>query len=72
MSELMDLAKDYKKIVFHCHFSVVRGPKSSNSFKHAYLSQSIEGPELEILVLRGGFHGWQEVYRTNPLLYTEL
>ncbi|KAH7831384.1 uncharacterized protein MONOS_13076 [Monocercomonoides exilis] len=44
-------------IVFHCFASKSRGPKAARSFLE---KSSIALPSLDVLVLRGGFHAWEE------------
>ncbi len=72
MNELIELAKNHKKIIFHCHYSAVRGPKSSLFFQRAFLNSKFAHQELEILVLRGGFGNWSETYGSDPTLYTKI
>lgn len=72
MNEIIDLSRSYSKIVFHCHFSASRGPKSASLFNREFSKTCTEERELEIYILRGGFERWYEEYKDDPSLYTEL
>lgn len=75
MDELMKLASQYKKMIFHCHFSQVRGPKSAFMFKRYYAMKQAEtggNVDLEILVLEDGFIGWHNTYQGNAALYERI
>ncbi|KAI8927223.1 Rhodanese-like domain-containing protein [Entophlyctis helioformis] len=53
-----------KTLYFHCALSQVRGPK--------YPGQPGQGGEQEIKILRGGFGGWQELYRNDTDLVEDF
>jgi Cdc25 family phosphatase len=61
-----------KKLVFHCALSQQRGPKAANTYLRMLndeLYKKVGGvKEQEVLVLRGGFEGFQEKYREDKEL----
>ncbi|EMC93475.1 hypothetical protein BAUCODRAFT_75765 [Baudoinia panamericana UAMH 10762] len=74
MPELVRTLKNQDTVVFHCALSQQRGPKSALAYvrKRAEMAERGEvgvrgdGEDVEraqrVVVLEGGFVGWQEVY----------
>ncbi|KAI8848135.1 Rhodanese-like domain-containing protein [Chytridium lagenaria] len=56
-----------KKLIFHCVSSRGRGPRCANAYM-SYLNEKEEELRPEVLVLKGGFRAWQEVYKTDGAL----
>lgn len=68
MPELVRTLKDQETVVFHCHLSQVRGPKSALRYIQekqrmdtAAKPSSDDAPaKQKVYVLEGGFQKWQE------------
>ncbi|KAJ3279699.1 hypothetical protein HK104_001230 [Borealophlyctis nickersoniae] len=61
--------RDVPKIIFHCALSQVRGPKCATRYYAAFMEGLQETEQKEglatqqVYILRGGFDGWQRMYR---------
>ncbi|KAF8677815.1 hypothetical protein AX14_004780 [Amanita brunnescens Koide BX004] len=56
--------KDIPKIVFHCAYSQIRGPKAAKCYEGALGEKS----DKEVVVLQGGFATFQAKYKDDPQL----
>ncbi|KAH8687008.1 Rhodanese-like domain-containing protein [Ilyonectria robusta] len=75
MATLVRNLKDKKTVVFHCALSQIRGPSAALKYLRERdgllraMGETPKGAEgQEVLVLDGGFQGWQEVYGTDERL----
>ncbi|KAG6174609.1 hypothetical protein E4U35_008205 [Claviceps purpurea] len=75
MPRLVEELKNKRMVVFHCALSQQRGPTAAMKYsqgREALLKkQGPEGPGLpdqEVVVLQGGFSGWQKVYGNDVRL----
>ncbi|KAG6058249.1 hypothetical protein E4U17_000218 [Claviceps sp. LM77 group G4] len=75
MPRLVEELKHKRMVVFHCALSQQRGPTAAMKYsqvREALLKkQGPEGPGLpdqEVVVLQGGFSGWQKVYGNDVRL----
>jgi rhodanese-related sulfurtransferase len=60
------LKQQKKNVIFHCHYSQVRGPSCANSFKR-FVDEKY--PEtFNVLVLQGGWDGFQNEYINDKKL----
>ncbi|KAH6562525.1 hypothetical protein BASA50_001832 [Batrachochytrium salamandrivorans] len=59
--------KDTPVLYFHCALSQVRGPKCAARYAAELVSLG-KSETQSIKILRGGFGGWQEMYRDDPEL----
>ncbi|TPX71701.1 hypothetical protein SpCBS45565_g00901 [Spizellomyces sp. 'palustris'] len=75
--EFLDHPRDFieplnsvPKVIFHCALSQVRGPKCANHYQQVSAvvrgqqeaAKEGEGAPQEVLILRGGFQNWQNLY----------
>lgn len=54
-------------VLFHCHFSQIRGPAAAEAFQKYIISHGdvhIGNNNLEIMVLRGGISAWSKHHRS--------
>jgi len=52
-------------IVFHCHYSQVRGPAFGQKFHNLVEDKLPETSQLQCKVLRGGWGNWHKRYRSE-------
>ncbi|KAJ9107344.1 hypothetical protein QFC21_000794 [Naganishia friedmannii] len=66
-SELVQEYNEVPKVVFHCALSQVRGPKAARIYSEIQ-QQMNPNSKQEVLVLRDGFTGFQQLYKDDPAL----
>ena len=52
-------------IVFHCHFSQMRGPSAALKFQEAFSKKHPDKDHLQVQVLTGGWKYWYARYRNH-------
>ncbi|KAG9005422.1 hypothetical protein FRB93_009728 [Tulasnella sp. JGI-2019a] len=69
VDELIEKTKDIPKMIFHCSFSQQRGPKAAKIYAEKWAARGEESKlTKEILVLEGGFSGFQLTFKNDPKL----
>ncbi|CAE6493280.1 unnamed protein product [Rhizoctonia solani] len=71
VDNLVSKTKDVPIIIFHCTLSQLRGPKAATIYDETRTNMSEPGgslPPQEIHVLQGGFAGFQDLFKGDPLL----
>jgi len=63
LSELVKETRDIPKVVFHCTYSQIRGPKAARGYEEA-----LGDSQKEIVVLRDGFAHFQAKYKNDSKL----
>ncbi|KAJ3513430.1 hypothetical protein NMY22_g15045 [Coprinellus aureogranulatus] len=59
----------HKKVVFHCALSQVRGPKAARIYEETRKNlYPDEADDVEVVVLRNGFQGFQAQFKDDPVL----
>ncbi|KZT32889.1 Rhodanese-like protein [Sistotremastrum suecicum HHB10207 ss-3] len=70
--KLIAESKHLQKIVFHCALSQQRGPFAARHYAQIREHEARKSPHdfanQEILILRSGFTGWQQLYKDDAEL----
>ncbi|KAJ9109544.1 hypothetical protein QFC20_003288 [Naganishia adeliensis] len=67
VTELVKQYAEVPKVVFHCALSQQRGPKAARIYSEIQKELNPDSKQ-EVLVLRDGFTGFQELYKDDPAL----
>lgn len=63
VNRLVEVAQSKRQVIFHCHYSITRGPDAAQRYSKQAPSKQ------EILVLKGGFKAWRDNFGDQPDLY---
>ena len=69
---LVEATKGKNYVIFHCHFSAQRGPSAAAMARDFYEKAYLPGERPTVLVLRGGFKAWFNLYHNDLRHFQKL
>lgn len=66
VKKVQEMARGKRFIIFHCHYSQTRGPTAAHAlYQHLQKATVLDGDHPKVLILRGGFKSWKNLFSEN-------